>query len=71
MGHANKIFTKQKKNIMNKKLEQREKQKCYNCAHMEVKDLKRCPKLVCGKRDNTLVGAMWCKFYKPSSDEVQ
>lgn len=56
---------------MNKKLKQREKQKCYNCAHMEVKDLKRCPKLICGKWDNTLVGAMWCKFYKPSSDEVQ
>lgn len=56
---------------MNKKLEQREKQKCYNCAHMEVKDLKRCPKLICGKWDNTLVGAMWCKFYKPTNNDEQ
>lgn len=50
---------------MTKKFDKRDKQKCYNCAHMEVKDMKRCPKLVCGKWDNTLVGAMWCKYYKP------
>lgn len=56
---------------MSNKLEKREKQKCYNCAHMEVKDLKRCPKLVCGKFNNTFVGAMWCKFYKPvKTDEL-
>lgn len=59
---------------MTKKIDKREKQKCYNCAHMEVKDLRRCPKLVCRKWDNTLVGAMWCKFYRPlksESDETE
>lgn len=33
---------------MNKKIEKREKQTCYNCAHMEVKDLKRCPNYLGG-----------------------
>lgn len=55
--------------VMTKKLEKREKQMCYNCAHMEVKDLRRCPKLVCGKFNNTFVGAMWCKFYRPLKSE--
>ena len=56
---------------MTKKIDKREKQTCYNCAHMEVKDLKRCPKLVCGKFNNTFVGAMWCRYYKPvKTDEI-
>lgn len=71
MGHTNKIFIKQKQNIMSNKLEKRDKQKCYNCAHMEVKDLKRCPKLLCGKFNNTFVGAMWCKFYKATNNDEQ
>ena len=49
---------------MSNKLEQRERQMCYNCMHFHVKESKKSTKYECLKWDNTMVGAMWCKFWK-------
>lgn len=51
---------------MNKKLEERERQMCYNCKHFKVKENKKSTKFECRKWDNTMVGAMWCKFWEQS-----
>ncbi len=48
---------------MSNKLEQRERQMCYNCRHFNVKESRNRTKLECLKWDNTLVGAMWCKYW--------
>ena len=48
---------------MSNKLEKRERQMCYNCRHFNVKESRNRTKLECLKWDNTLVGAMWCKYW--------
>ena len=48
---------------MSNKLEKRERQMCYNCKHFNAKEIGNRTKLECLKWDNTLVGAMWCKYW--------
>lgn len=55
---------------MSKKIEHRDKQKCYNCLHFNVREGKVRTKLECRKWNNAFVGAMWCKFWKSVNDCV-
>lgn len=58
---------------MSRKLDKRKNQWCYNCRHFDVRENKTRTRYVCGVFGNSLVGAMWCKYYKSvhNDDEAQ
>ncbi len=48
------------------KTEKRKSELCYNCKSFDVRETSRGIKFACKHWDNSLVGAMWCKFYQPT-----
>lgn len=47
------------------------KQLCYNCIHFAVSESKNGIKCSCKRIDNALVGAIWCRYYKPTKPVVR
>lgn len=49
--------------------DKRKNQWCYNCKHFNVTESKNRTKYVCDIFNHNLVGANWCKYYKPIKPE--
>ncbi|MBR5118879.1 MAG: hypothetical protein IK100_09575 [Muribaculaceae bacterium] len=47
------------------------KQLCYNCKFFVVAESKEGIKCSCKCIDNALVGAIWCRYYKPTKPVVR
>ena len=52
-----------------KMADKRKNQWCYNCKHFNVTESKNRTKYVCEVFNHNLVGANWCKCYKPIKPE--